>query len=446
MNIKGIVLTIFCLLVTLGTTAFANGIPLNLFEAIDLAFAENKQYQLAIWETQLLSKEQKLLERPRPKIDFTSTPLSLGDRGNKFGQGTLTLSIPLNDYTRITSDLNIGFDKWNPTIKAKGSVSLNYRLFAPEKPVDYLKTEDISATNNALVLDVTGNFIALRKYLDNLDLEQFRLEYLKQAYQGAEITNDIGQLQQLQNQIYNTEQKLQDLYLRIGQTNRKLTYLLNQPEMTFIPLLKSSGFILETNWDELTELALLYSDNRISALSALEDAEMEMASLKQSSGWDVETAAKLEWNPNLEQGMGNRPTTWSISITASKQLYPISLELERAELKVAQARLRLANLDLQISDEIRQRLETMQHFLEQKKNIETNISNENQELATSVKYYKAGLVTELKLLAHRLNLLELNITLEHTDYDYLLNLLQLWEQCGFNLEEKISLLVEEVER
>ena len=422
-------------------SASAEIVSLSLLDAVDIAFAQNSQYELSMWENKLLEKEKQLQQKHTPKLSFTGIPISLGSGKNKIAEGLITLTLPISDHTKITGNLNANFSELTPETKPSGYISFDYQFFAPKKTEEAVGIDPEITTANALVLNVAQTFITLRKYIDNLDLEQFRVQYLTKAYQAAEVTKDTGESQRLQTQIRSTEQKISDLTINIKQQNRELCHLLNQPDTVYDPLLKPIAYILDYDQHTLIDLALAHSSKRISALNNLAQAENQLTLVKQSLGWNIETSARLNWNQPEEI---SSKTTWSLSLTASKQLYPQSLELEKAELKLAQAELNLADTEQQIFDEIIQRLETMEMLLDKRETIKTSISDEYDNLVISNKYYQAGLVTEIKLLAHELNLLSFDCNLQHNYYDYLLNTLQLLDKCGLNLKEEIVIIMKEV--
>lgn len=435
----GFIISFLWCLLCLG--ASAEDVSLSLLNAINIAFEQNAQYQLSVWENQLLEKEKQLQQEHTPRLSFTGIPISLGSGKNKISEGTITLTLPLSDHTKIAGNLKVDLSELTPEIKPSGYISFDYQFFAPNKLAEAVEIEPSIAIDNTLVLNVAQTFITLRKYLDSFDLEQFRLQYLEKAYQAAEVTKDTGESQRIQTQIHTTEQTISDFAISIKQQNRELCHLLNQPDTVYDPLLKPIAYILDYDQHTLIDLALTHSNKRISALNNLAQAENQLTLVKQSLSWNIETSARLNWNQPEEI---SSKTTWSLSLTASKQLYPQSLELEKAELKLAQAELDLADTEQQIFDEIIQRLETMEMLLDKRETIKTSTNDEYDDLVVSNKYYQAGLVTELKLLAHELNLLCFDYNLQHNYYDYLLNTLHLLDKCGFILKEEIVIIMKEV--
>ena len=63
-------------------------------EAVELAYAQNAQYQLSLWEHQLTAKEQQLADKT-PTVKFASTPLKLNNGDLSPAEGTVTITVPL---------------------------------------------------------------------------------------------------------------------------------------------------------------------------------------------------------------------------------------------------------------------------------------------------------------------------------------------------------------
>lgn len=429
---------LFLLLVLSSSIIAGTKTELTLIDAVDMAFDQNAQYQLSLWEKELADREEQLQQNV-PTVTFSSQPVNIGnsdpleDSVLKSPTGTIALDYPINDYTSLSGILGVEFNEIIPDVDSNAEISFTYHLFAPKQADPINAPDSDRALNNTLILDVVQSFIALAKQLDNLDYEEFNMNYLSELLLAAETTNNYSQTQQLKQQIRTNEQKISDLKMNIQQVNQELCYLLNVPNVNYHPVVALENYTLDYESEYLVELALNNSNERITAINNLTALEHQLTALQKSCGWNVDARAKMNWDFNIDEG-----PTWSIGLNASKTLYPQSLQLEKAELNVAQAQLHLAEVEQRITDQTLQRLQTMELLLENRNNIISKIEEEQEELMISHKHFEVGLVTELKLLEHQINLFSLNNDLTHNYYDYFSNLLQLYNRCGFDLMDTIT--------
>lgn len=421
--------------IALCLAAGAGAASVTLPEAVNLAFQRNAQYQLDVWEHELTLEEQRLKDQ-KLTLSFSSTPFQLKDGGFQPAKGRVTLTAPLGDHMTFTG--NVAVQSQESVYTGALNITLKYDFFAAPAAAHTSKTESMLPVDNALVMNVTTTMVNLAKERNKLVLEELRLAYLQEAHQAAVVTDNQAQISQLKQQVYESEKRLASLQTTVRQYNQQLNRLLNtEAQIDFEPSIILKVFALEYEESQLMESAMKASSQRSQAAAAVEQAEKQLEATKKSSGWSISADASFDWNSAVSQS-----PTWSVSLTASRALYPPSLQAEKDALKLARAELQLAEVELSIRSQVSQLWEKLTSLEAQRQDLEEDLQAEEAELEAKRRLYEAGLTTELKLKEHQLELARLKNNLVENQYDYLVALLQLFDLCGFELSALIPDLVD----
>ncbi|HHX01376.1 MAG TPA: TolC family protein [Firmicutes bacterium] len=434
--LSGVAMTIISVLALCTWTTGATPISITLGDAVDLAFERNAQYQLSLWEYELVLEEQRLKDQEMT-LNFSSTPLSIKNGQSQPATGNMMLAMPLGDHTTLTSRVSAHAKDMELDFGGSLNIEFKYDFFAAPKSTWRADVQSMLAVDNGLVVNVATTLINLAKELDKIALEELRLAYLEEAYQAAVVTDHQGQISQMRQQLYESEKRLANAQLLVSQHNQKLNHLLNmETAVDFRPVVDLKAYQMEYDQNQLIEWALAASSTRNQAISAVQNAESQLEATKRASGWSLSATANLDWNFDVSQ-----TPTWSIGLNASKTLYPPSLQAEKDALKLAQAKLQLAEVELNIKTQITQLLDKLAALESQHRDIEEDLQAEEAELENSRKLYDVGLTTELKLKEHQLELARLQTNLRDNRCDYFTSLLQLFDLCGFELSIIVPELV-----
>ena len=130
--------------------------------------------------------------------------------------------------------------------------------------------------------------------------------------------------------------------------------------------------------------------------------------------------------------------SWSVAVTANKELYPPSLQLEKSRLNLAKAQLRLAEVEQSIANQVAQLVQKLELLEAQRVELEQDLLAAEEELATTRRHYEAGLAAQLQLKEQQLEISRLTINLVHNQYDQFIAIMQLMNQCGFILDPLLS--------
>lgn len=433
---------VFWLVLVVLVTAFASPasaepIPISLKEAVDLAVAQNLGYQLALWEHELTSREQQLTDKT-PTVNFSAVPIEARDGSINPAKGNVTINIPLGDHTTLKGILDVQTHKFEFEAKSKVGVTLDYDFFKPDSVEQQSPRDPLITLTNELILSVAGTLVSLNKQINYFALEEMRLAYLEEVHRAAVIKEQTAQIQQLKQQLYDTETKISDYKMSIKQQNIELNNLLNTAGINYLPVINPKEYQLEHDQQQLIDLALAASDQRSQALAAVERAENELSAVEASAGWSVTGTADLWWDIDF-----NQSPTWSVVVTANKSLYPPSLQKEKNELKLAQAQLRLAEIEKNTADQVVQLVQKLELLTAQRQQLEDDLAAAHQDLEISRKHLDVGLATELQLTEDQLELVRLQTNLIHNQYDQLIAVMQLMNLCGYDLNTLLAELVNE---
>lgn len=433
---------VFWLVLVVLVTAFASPasaepIPISLKEAVDLAVAQNLGYQLALWEHELTSREQQLTDKT-PTVNFSAVPIEARDGSINPAKGNVTINIPLGDHTTLKGILDVQTHKFEFEAKSKVGVTLDYDFFKPDSVEQQSPRDPLITLTNELILSVAGTLVSLNKQINYFALEEMRLAYLEEVHRAAVIKEQTAQIQQLKQQLYDTETKISDYKMSIKQQNIELNNLLNTAGINYLPVINPKEYQLEHDQQQLIDLALAASDQRSQALAAVERAENELSAVEASAGWSVTGTADLWWDIDFKQS-----PTWSVVVTANKSLYPPSLQKEKNELKLAQAQLRLAEIEKNTADQVVQLVQKLELLTAQRQQLEDDLAAAHQDLEISRKHLDVGLATELQLTEDLLELVRLQTNLIHNQYDQLIAVMQLMNLCGYDLNTLLAELVNE---
>jgi len=433
---------VFWLVLVVLVTAFASPasaepIPISLKEAVDLAVAQNLGYQLALWEHELTSREQQLTDKT-PTVNFSAVPIEARDGSINPAKGNVTINIPLGDHTTLKGILDVQTHKFEFEAKSKVGVTLDYDFFKPDSVEQQSPRDPLITLTNELILSVAGTLVSLNKQINYFALEEMRLAYLEEVHRAAVIKEQTAQIQQLKQQLYDTETKISDYKMSIKQQNIELNNLLNTAGINYLPVINPKEYQLEHDQQQLIDLALAASDQRSQALAAVERAENELSAVEASAGWSVTGTADLWWDIDFKQS-----PTWSVVVTANKSLYPPSLQKEKNELKLAQAQLRLAEIEKNTADQVVQLVQKLELLTAQRQQLEDDLAAAHQDLEISRKHLDVGLATELQLTEDQLELVRLQTNLIHNQYDQLIAVMQLMNLCGYDLNTLLAELVNE---
>ena len=433
---------VFWLVLVVLVTAFAfpasaEPIPISLKEAVDLAVAQNLGYQLALWEHELTSREQQLTDKT-PTVNFSAVPIEARDGSINPAKGNVTINIPLGDHTTLKGILDVQTHKFEFEAKSKVGVTLDYDFFKPDSVEQQSPRDPLITLTNELILSVAGTLVSLNKQINYFALEEMRLAYLEEVHRAAVIKEQTAQIQQLKQQLYDTETKISDYKMSIKQQNIELNNLLNTAGINYLPVINPKEYQLEHDQQQLIDLALAASDQRSQALAAVERAENELSAVEASAGWSVTGTADLWWDIDFKQS-----PTWSVVVTANKSLYPPSLQKEKNELKLAQAQLRLAEIEKNTADQVVQLVQKLELLTAQRQQLEDDLAAAHQDLEISRKHLDVGLATELQLTEDQLELVRLQTNLIHNQYDQLIAVMQLMNLCGYDLNTLLAELVNE---
>ncbi|NLM68398.1 MAG: TolC family protein [Firmicutes bacterium] len=433
---------VFWLVLVVLVTAFASPasaepIPISLKEAVDLAVAQNLGYQLALWEHELTSREQQLTDKT-PTVNFSAVPIEARDGSINPAKGNVTINIPLGDHTTLKGILDVQTHKFEFEAKSKVGVTLDYDFFKPDSVEQQSPRDPLITLTNELILSVAGTLVSLNKQINYFALEEMRLAYLEEVHRAAVIKEQTAQIQQLKQQLYDTETKISDYKMSIKQQNIELNNLLNTAGINYLPVINPKEYQLEHDQQQLIDLALAASDQRSQALAAVERAENELSAVEASAGWSVTGTADLWWDIDFKQS-----PTWSVVVTANKSLYPPSLQKEKNELKLAQAQLRLAEIEKNTADQVMQLVQKLELLTAQRQQLEDDLAAAHQDLEISRKHLDVGLATELQLTEDQLELVRLQTNLIHNQYDQLIAVMQLMNLCGYDLNTLLAELVNE---
>ncbi|HKM17814.1 MAG: TolC family protein [Firmicutes bacterium] len=411
---------------------------ITLLEAVDLAFERNAQYRLSLWEHELALEEQRLKEQELT-IHFSSTPLNVRNGKIQPDNATMVLAMSLGDHTTLTTTLSGESEGLDLDFGGDLDIQFKYDLFTPPKQAGpQPEANSMLAMENELVLQVATTFTNLIKELNRAAYEELRLAYLKEAHEAAVVTDNSMQTSSLKQQLYESEKRLANYQMTARQHNQQLNNLLNTDVyVDFKPVISNKAYRLEYGQDQLIDLALAASSRRNQAEAAVKDAETQLEAAKRAFGWNINTTAKLQWDFDWSHS-----PSWSIGLTASKTLYPPSLQAEKDALRLAQAQLQLAEVEYNIRSQVSQLLDKLAISESQYRDLEENLITEEAELETKRRLYGVGLTTELKLQEHQVELARLQMELSNNRYDHFLSLLQLFDLCGFELAVVIQELVE----
>jgi len=404
---------------------------ISLSEALNLAFLQNTNYQLALWEHDLQLQEQALTQKRLPTINLATKPISISNGDMQPATSSIDVNMPLSDHMTLSGKLQLALSEQAVKFDRNVTIAFDYSLFAPPQATSVQDADSLLIINNSLVLEVVQKLISLRKQHDDLAIELYRLEYLQQAYLAAQVKDNLIQAQQILQQVHTTNSKITELNLAINQFNYELASLINQNGY-YLPIIPNLECSIEFSEEELINHALAASQEWKQALHNLELAQQQLKASKQSAGWQVNANASVSWDMDL-----THDPNWSVALTASKSLYPPSLQQEKYELQLAKAQLRAAEIENSIRKQVQQQLQRLELLAEQYIQLQADLTEEQNNMKISQKHLQAGLVTELKLMEHQLNLYVLEKQCQHNRYDYLSAWLQLMHQCGFDLQETI---------
>ena len=276
----------------------------------------------------------------------------------------------------------------------------------------------------------------MNKQINYFALEEMRLAYLEEVHRAAVIKEQTAQIQQLKQQLYDTETKISDYKMSIKQQNIDLNNLLNTAGINYLPGINPKEYQLEHDQQQLIDLALAASDQRSQALAAVERAENELSAVEASAGWSVTGTADLWCDIDFKQS-----PCCSVVVTANNSLYPPSLQKEKNELKLAQAQLRLAEIEKNTADQVVQLVQKLELLTAQRQQLEDDLAAAHQDLEISRKHLDVGLATELQLTEDQLELVRLQTNLIHNQYDQLIAVMQLMNLCGYDLNTLLAELV-----
>lgn len=412
---------------------------LTLTEAIELAFAENLEYQLALWELSLNEREMDLNQRPTPEVSVNTRPIAKHLDGTlQSPSGEITLNMPISDHSNLTSKISMSLSSDNVDVEPSGAISYDYSFFNPVETREESVLDQRVVVDNSLILEVTDALISLAKSREGLDLAEFQFAYLEQSLTAAEVRNDTSQTLILKQKVRTAEQQLDDLAMKIKEQNQALNRILGQSDIDFLPIILISDDQVVLESDKLVQQALTNSNELINAINIQTKAQQQLAATQRSHGWDITADARLEWDFDLK----NNPT-WSMNLSASRDLFPPSLQQEKDELALAKAEMEIENTEHKIISQTNQYLETIELLQDRYISINENIIEELQALEETKILYEAGLVTELELTKHQEDIASLNLDLQHNQYDYLSTLLRLFNHCGYQLIELVGPLTAE---
>ena len=413
----------------------AGAVAITLPEVVELAFQRNAQYQLEVWEHELALKEQEL-KNQKLTLNFSSMPFQLKDGRLQPSKGSILLTAPLSENTTLTGNLTV--QSTDPEFTGALNIKFKYDFFAAQAAGPATETDPMLAVANNLVLDVATAFVNLVKEREKLAFEGLRLAYLKEAYQAAVVTDNQNQISMLKQQVYESEKRSASLQISIRQHHQQLNRLLNmETPVDYEPVLTVKAETPECDQSQLAEWALNASNLRSQAAAAVAEAERKLEAAKKASGWSVSADANFDW----AFGTSQQPT-WSVSVTASKTLYPPSLQEEKDALSLAKAQLHLEEVELNIHNQVAQLWEQLINLQAQHQDLEADLQSAEADLEAARKLYTVGLATELKLKEHQLELARLETNLRENRYDYLTTLLKLYNLCGFELAAVIPELVD----
>src|SRR5690606_12013301 len=111
--------------------------------------------------------------------------------------------------------------------KSKVGVTLDYDFFKPDSVEQQSPRDPLITLTNELILSVAGTLVSLNKQINYFALEEMRLAYLEEVHRAAVIKEQTAQIQQLKQQLYDTETKISDYKMSIKQQNIELNNLLN---------------------------------------------------------------------------------------------------------------------------------------------------------------------------------------------------------------------------
>ena len=100
---------------------------------------------------------------------------------------------------------------------------------------------------NNLILETVETVLSLDRELNQLALEEMRLDYLQEAYQAAVVRDQTLQAQQLKQQLYECETKISNLRMSVKQQNQKLNNLLATADIDYLPVIKLKAYELQYN-------------------------------------------------------------------------------------------------------------------------------------------------------------------------------------------------------
>lgn len=441
--IKKIVLGICTIIFLIGTfyplQANAQQLTeLTLVEAIELAFAENLEYQLTLWELSLNEREMDLNNTTNPHISVGTRPLAIENGTLKSPSGDITLNMPISDHSSFNGKISIKVSSDNINVEPLGAISYDYSFFTPSETKKESGLDQRIIVDNSLILEVADALITLAKSREELVVAQSLLVYLEQSLTAAEVTSDNTRIQRLKQEVRSAEQQLDDLFIKIKEQNQTVNRILNRSEINFLPIITVTNDQVTLAKEELSQQALATNNELINALNNQTRSQQQLDATQRSHGWDITADARLEWDFDPQ----NNPT-WSMNLNASRALFPHSLQQEKEELALAKAKMQVENTEHKIINQTNQYLETIELLKDRHLSINQNIVEEIQELEKSAVLYEAGLVTELELTKHQMDIASLKINLNHIQYDYLNTLLRLFNHCGYPLVELVNPLVAE---
>lgn len=410
---------------------------ITLKQALDQAFSHNPEYILSLWEYDL-NQQLNLDQNLQPKVTINTKPIAIKDGTMQAPTGEMILSMPLSDHGEFSGKISVSLSPNDVQFEPLGAISYNYRFFTPAKSQEEISLDSQVLLDNSLILEVTDVLISLAKLRERLVVNNLNLTYLNEALVGAEVNKNTTLSLQLKQQIRTSEQQLDDLTIEIYQQNLTLNRLLNQSDVKYEPIITVIDNEFNLNQDQLTELALNQNKQLNSAINNLINAEQQLDSIQRSLGWDITADANLTWDFDFE----NNPT-WSVNLVASRDLLPPNLQLEKAELTLAKAQLQVQNNQQQIINQTQQYLDRIRLQQERQILLKNDILAELNDIENTNKLYAAGLATKLELMKHEVNLASLELNLKHNQYDYLNNVLRLFNHCGYNLIEVVPMFTTE---
>lgn len=439
-KLSRIKLTGFILLILLSGLSYPTHgselIPLTLEGAISLAFQENPQLKLDRWENALLEQEKKLTGHLQPTIKLSTKPFHIADGNINPPSADFALNMPITDQTSLQSTLNIKFIAGAVKAEPSGTIGFHYQLFSPnisnlESPLD----PEIALENN-LILSLTQLLINLRKSLNDLALEDLRLEFYQQSHEKATLAENSVEIERANQSITSSEQRIFSLEQSVDEYNLELSYFLNQPLTRFNPVISFGDYQLEYQHEVYMEKIRAFNQELLSAQNAVINTENEITATNKSLGWAITSSADLNWNTQPQKGV-----SWSVNLAATKQLYPQKLLKEQRELKLAQAELNLTKVERRVADQAERLLESITGNQEKRETLENKIVKAKSDIEDIQRRYVAGLATELNMKEKQLSLISLEIELEHLQYGYINNVLQLLHKSGYQLTDVIPQLI-----